>query len=131
MDDDRHQAAALASLLQLEGIAATSEHVAAAALARSMIEPPDAMVLNVKMPGVSGTELLAALRVRHPDLPVLLWTGYDVQDPRLAAALASGCVGYLAKPVQLPALIEVLTRLYDERGRPPGVTPAGRADRRA
>lgn len=130
MDDDPHQAAALASLLRLEGIAATSEHVAEAALARSMIEPPDAAVLNVKMPGVSGIELLALLRARHPGLPVVLWTGYDAHDPRLATALASDRVGYLAKPVALPRLIEVLARLFEDRGSPADVTPAARADLR-
>ncbi|HEX8111654.1 MAG TPA: response regulator [Kofleriaceae bacterium] len=125
MDDDANQAGALAALLQLDGVAAISEHVAAAALARAMIEPPDAIVLNVKMPGVSGTELLAALRARHPDLPVLLLTGYDMHDPRLAAALASGSVGYLAKPVELPRLVEMLGRLFEQRGIPKPVRPEG------
>jgi DNA-binding NtrC family response regulator len=119
VDDDIHQASALAALLRLEGVAATSEHIAATALARMMVEPPDAVVLNVKMPGVSGTELLAALRVRHPHLPVLLMTGYDAQDPRLAAALATCDVSYLAKPVELPRLFELLAQHLDDRG-PPG-----------
>ena len=69
VDDEPHQGAALAALLRLEGVAAVSEHVAAAALARTMIEPPDAIMLNVKMPGLSGTEVLAAVRARYPDLP--------------------------------------------------------------
>jgi CheY-like chemotaxis protein len=116
VDDDAQQAAALAALLRLEGVAASSEHIAAAALARSLIEPPDAIVLNVKMPGISGTELLAALRARYPDLPVLFLTGYEPHDPRLAAALASGSVGYLAKPVEMPRLIEMLGRLFEARG---------------
>ena len=116
VDDDIHQAAALAALLRLEGVAATSEHVAATALARMMIEPPDAIVLNVKMPGVSGTELLAALRVRHPHLPVLLLTGYDAEDPRLATALATRGVSYVAKPVDLPRLFELLARHLADRG---------------
>lgn len=125
MDDDANQAGALAALLQLEGIAAISEHVAAAALERTMIEPPDAIVLNVKMPGISGTELLAALRTHHPDLPVLLLTGYDMHDPRLAVALASGSVGYLAKPVELPRLVEILGRLFEQRGTPRRARPEG------
>jgi CheY-like chemotaxis protein len=116
VDDDAQQAAALAALLRLEGVAAISEHIAAAALARSLIEPPDAIVLNVKMPVVSGTQLLAALRARYPDLPVLLLTGYEAHDPRLATALASGSVGYLAKPVDMPRLIEMLGQLFEARG---------------
>lgn len=124
IDDDASQASALALLLRLEGLAATSEDVPATALARMMVEPPDAVVLNVKMPGLSGPELLAAVRSRHPALPVLLVTGYDVHDPRLAAALASSGVSYLAKPVDLPGLIEQLRRLLDDR-EPVVVASAG------
>jgi CheY-like chemotaxis protein len=121
VDDDAQQAGALATLLRLEGVAAISEHIAAAALAHSLIEPPDAIVLNVKMPGISGTELLAALRAHHPDLPVLFLTGYDAHDPRLATALASSNVGYLAKPVDIPKLIDMLGRLFEAGG--PGNSP--------
>lgn len=123
VDDDARQAAALASLLQIEGVAATSEDVAAKALARAMVEPPDAIVLNVKMPGLSGTDLLAALHARHPALPVLFLTGYEADDPRLAAALTSRRVSYLAKPAHLPRLLELLARLLDAP-EPPMPCPA-------
>jgi DNA-binding NtrC family response regulator len=118
VDDDVHQASALAALLRLEGVVATSEHVAETALARMMIEPPDAIVLNVKMPGLSGTELLAALRVRHPHLPVLLMTGYEAHDPRLATALATRGVSYVGKPVELSRLCELLALHLGDRGLP-------------
>lgn len=114
IDDDASQATTLALLLRLEGVAATAEDVGATALARMMVEPPDAVVLNVKMPGLSGPELLAALRSRYPSLPAMLLTGYEAHDPRLATALASSGVSYLAKPVDLPRLIEQLARLLSD-----------------
>jgi DNA-binding NtrC family response regulator len=125
VDDERHQAAALAALLRLEGVAAMSEHVATAALARALIEPPDAIVLNVKMPGLSGTELLAAVRERYPDLPILLVTGYDAQDPRLVRALTARRVWYLAKPVALPSVIEMLAGAFADHGSPEAVPRSG------
>jgi CheY-like chemotaxis protein len=115
VDDDPHQAVALATLLCSEGIVATSECVPAAALARMEADPPDAIVLDVKMPGLSGTELLAGLRAHHPDLPALLLTGYEWYHPQLAVAMASNHVAHFAKPVDLPKLIETLARLVEDR----------------
>lgn len=115
IDDDVTQASALALLLQLEGVAASSEDVATRALARMMIEPPDAIVLNVKMPGLSGPQLLSVLRSHYPTLPALLVTGYDIHAPELGTVMASGGVSYLAKPVNLPMLLEQLALLLEER----------------
>lgn len=119
VDDDPHQAVALAMLLCSEGIVASSECVPAAALARMEAQPPDAIVLDIKMPGLSGTELLTALRARHPDLPALLLTGYEWYHPKLAIAMASSHVAHFAKPVDLPKLIEALARLVGDREMAP------------
>jgi two-component system phosphate regulon response regulator PhoB len=61
--------------------------------------PPDAVVLDWMLPGMSGIDALRELR-RHPEtaaLPVVMATACGSSD-RVAAALASGAQGYLVKP---------------------------------
>ncbi len=111
VDDDAAQASALATLLRFEGIVATHENVAAAALARLLVDPSDAVVIDVKMPGLSGTDLLVKLRAKHPTLPAVLLTGYAEHDPRVGGALDLGNVAYLAKPVELQDLLDALLKL--------------------
>lgn len=114
VDDEIDQAAALAALLRLEGIAATDEHVASTALTRFSREPPDAIVIDVKMPGLSGAELLSALRASHPALPAVVLTGFEPDDLRVQRALDSGRVSYLRKPLDLVELLEALSQLLDD-----------------
>ena len=56
-------------------------------------EVPDVVVLDISMPGIGGLQALAQIKECHPDLPVILFTGFDedcVRDQR--AALATACV---------------------------------------
>lgn len=111
IDDDGEQADALALLLRMEGLKASSEVVPAAALARTISDPPDAIIVNVKMPGLAGTELLVAVRQHHPDLPALLMTGFEPHDQRLEPVLRWDRVSYLAKPVGMVEVLDALARV--------------------
>jgi len=66
-------------------------------------ESPDLVLLDVRLPGLSGIETLNRIRESSPDLPVLLITAFA--DLRQAvAAMKGGAVDYLAKPVDLDEL---------------------------
>jgi CheY-like chemotaxis protein len=101
VDDEEELANMLADILRLDG-----GHVlevmtdARAALARLATDPPDLLFTDLGMPGLSGWELAAQARVRHPGLPVILVTGWGHQlDPdRVREA---GVVGVVAKPYRI------------------------------
>jgi DNA-binding NtrC family response regulator len=62
------------------------------------------MLLDVRMPGMSGLEVLAKVKVDLPALPVILLTAYiDVRDA--VAVMKQGALDYLEKPVDLDELI--------------------------
>jgi two-component system NtrC family response regulator/two-component system response regulator HydG len=66
-------------------------------------EEVDAVVSDVRMPGMDGYEFLRAVREEHPNLPFLLVTAYaDVKDA--VAALQEGADDYLTKPVKVQEL---------------------------
>ncbi|HVY25106.1 MAG TPA: EAL domain-containing protein [Polyangiaceae bacterium] len=113
VDDDLAVLKMTCKRLQRRGhrvIACSSGEEALAVLAR---ETFDAMVSDVRMPGMTGMDLLRAVRERDLDLPVLLMTG----DPELdsaSAAVEYGAFQYLTKPVaagQLEAAAERAVRL--------------------
>ena len=78
-------------------------------------EPFDVALLDVNMPGESGIELLAHVRVEHPTLAVLMVTGED--DLGLATtAIELGAYGYMVKPVRAgELLINVANALHRRR----------------
>jgi DNA-binding response OmpR family regulator len=64
----------------------------------------DMVVLDLMLPGVSGMEILARLRVAKPDLPVIVLTAKGEVEDRVAG-LDAGAVDYLVKPFSLSELL--------------------------
>jgi DNA-binding NtrC family response regulator len=71
--------------------------------------PVDLVLCDVKMPGISGLELVRQIREVHPDLPCIVITGYGGAEASLEA-LRAGAYWFLEKPVE-PAHHDVLRRL--------------------
>jgi DNA-binding response OmpR family regulator len=76
----------------------------------------DAVVLDLMLPGRSGLDILADMRQRRIDTPVLLLTARDSLDDRLNG-LNGGADDYLVKPFAFPELLARLRALL-RRGRP-------------
>jgi len=69
---------------------------------------PDVVVLDIKMPGLGGIEVLRRLKTSHPSLPVLLFTAYnDYADE----ARELGADGYLVKSPDLTSLKDAIRKL--------------------
>jgi len=71
-----------------------------AALRRLEGEPPDLLIADLRMPELTGLELIRAGRARHPELCCLLVTGFAT-DEVVAEAFEAGVQDLLQKPVQL------------------------------
>ena len=77
-----------------------------------LLGPFDLLVTDQRMPRLNGLELLGRLRARQNDLPVLVMTGYGLEE---AAAVLGGDVRarLLAKPFTVPTLVEAITGLVN------------------
>jgi CheY-like chemotaxis protein len=73
---------------------------ASQALASVVQKSPDAILLDVRMPGVDGLGLLKSLRGMGVETPIFVMTGYDSTQVALEA-LENGATGYLPKPFDL------------------------------
>lgn len=73
--------------------------------------PIDVVVLDVRMPGMSGTDALREIKARLPSVEVLMLTGHAQLDVALAG-MELGAFDYLLKPVDLDALLYRLQDAY-------------------
>ena len=103
VDDDPRNVKLLVDLLTAEGYAVTSAGSGEDALAR---EPPDLMLLDVVMPGLSGYEVCRAIRAdpRTAILPVVMVTAADPAEERIRG-LEAGADDFLSKPVDPEELL--------------------------
>jgi two-component system, OmpR family, response regulator MprA len=109
VDDERAVRESLRRALQLEGYEVELAAGGAEALRRLAIpqDEPDAVVLDVLMPGIDGLEVCRRLRRRGRTVPVLMLTARDEVESRVAG-LDAGADDYVVKPF---ALEELLARL--------------------
>ncbi len=119
VDDDPGQRSLLDDALTRAGYAtilcATGEEAVEAAGRCSL------MLLDVRLPGISGMEALERIFAVHPDLPVILLTAYiDVRDA--VQAIKAGAGDYLEKPIDLDELIALVDDTLEQPARttPPG-----------
>ncbi|HEY3110818.1 MAG TPA: response regulator [Chloroflexota bacterium] len=73
-------------------------------------EHPDAVLLDVMMPGVDGLTALAEIRTLDPDARVAMLTGAR-DEATLRRAVALGARDYLAKPIEVSRLVQAVERL--------------------
>jgi len=113
VDDDPAIRTSLAEALGEEGYEVRSAEDADRALA-SLQPVPELVLSDVRMPGMSGLELLRLLRERAPELDVVLMTAYD-DMPTVVAAMSAGAVDFLVKPLELRQLMTVVGRVFADR----------------
>lgn len=107
VDDDEPFRDRLARALGERGFAVTTAASFDDALAKAN-EAPEYAVLDLRMPGKSGLELLKVLRERDPNTKVLMLTGYG-SIPTAVEATKAGAVGYLSKPADADDVVKALT----------------------
>ncbi len=122
VDDDARLRALLSRYLAEQGFRVTTAETAA--LARDSLRSlqPDALVLDVTMPGESGLELTQALRIARLTTPVLLLTALGAPEDRIAG-FEAGADDYLGKPFEPRELVLRLRAML--RRSTPIPAPAG------
>ncbi|MFZ6046328.1 sigma-54-dependent response regulator transcription factor FleR [Pseudomonas sp. CR3202] len=109
VEDDRALREALADTLLIGGYDFRAVDCAEAALVALGEESFGLMVSDVNMPGMDGHQLLAIVRQRHPQLPVLLMTAYGAVE-RAVEAMRQGAADYLVKPFEPNTLLDLVAR---------------------
>lgn len=109
VEDDASLREALVDTLELAGADVVQAESGEQALELLAADHVDMAVSDVNMGGMDGHELLAALRKRFPQLPVLLITAYG-SIAKSVEAMRAGAVDYLVKPFKPQLLVETIAR---------------------
>ena len=116
VDDETRFLKAIARRLKLRGLDVRTASNGPDALDLARREAFEVALLDLKMPGMDGAQLLQALKRLDPLLEVVILTGHGSQ--RGAAELSAlGAFGYLPKPYELNRLTGVLAAAFAERQR--------------
>jgi two-component system, OmpR family, response regulator len=115
VDDEPVLAEMITMALRYEGWDVTAASDGASAVAAARDARPDAVVLDVMLPDMSGLEVLGKLRDHLPGLPVLLLTARDAVEDRIAG-LSAGGDDYVTKPFSLEEVVLRLRGLLRRNG---------------
>jgi two-component system response regulator PrrA len=96
----------VARMIEELGYSAVTARDGAAALALVDNRPFDVVLVDLTMPTMSGAEVIAGVRARRPDIPIVLCSGFDRSGGGPVAADA-----YLPKPFRIEALERTLAKL--------------------
>jgi len=114
VDDETAILETLQILLRREGFTVTATQSGREALELLDEFRPDVVVSDIRMPGVSGLDLLAAIRERDPDLPVILMTAQASLQSAMQA-VNQGAFYYLQKPFGNDELVALCRRASETR----------------
>jgi two-component system response regulator RegA len=104
VDDDERLRERLARALRRRGFACRTAADGPEALAAVSADPPDRIILDLRMPGASGLEVLRALRALHPEVAVVMVTGYG-SIATAVDAMGLGAVNYVPKPADADEIL--------------------------
>ena len=107
IDDDRSVRRSLERLLMSAGYEVVACASAEEFLGLSDLPHPSCLLTDVRMPGMTGLDLLEAIRIRGGDLPVILSSG-DLDAATAAYARANGATRFLLKPFSSAHLFAAL-----------------------
>jgi two-component system nitrogen regulation response regulator GlnG len=115
VDDDPQLRQSFEKLLLEEGHTVLKAPNGEAALALVRQDPPELVVMDIRMPGMSGLEAFQAMHAMEPKLPVIIMTAFGTTETAIEATKL-GAYDYILKPFEIPDILAIITQAL-EAGR--------------
>jgi len=109
VDDEVEFASALAERLQMRNYDAQAVYSAEDAITVARSNPPEVMLLDLKMPVMSGLEVLKYVKQYIPSIEVIMLTGHGAVDEGVVG-VKEGAVDYAMKPIDIKELIDKIEK---------------------
>jgi CheY-like chemotaxis protein len=113
VDDEREFVQTLSERLLMRDMGSTVAYDGESALAMVREEEPEVMILDLKMPGIDGIEVLRRVKASRPDIEVIILTGHGSEADR-KTCMDLGAFAYLHKPVNIDQLSETLKQANEK-----------------
>src|SRR5436309_11495904 len=112
IEDDASIVGGLKKELQVEGYEVAVAERGDNGLAQAKEQPFDVVITDLKMPGLSGLELVKQLHATKPKLPIILMTAHGTTETAIEATKL-GAYDYLLKPFEMPQMLELVRQAAD------------------
>ena len=111
IDDEAALGENIQRMLRLPGVSVSIFVNPIEGLAECLANPPDLVLLDVRMPGMSGEEVFARLHEAQPGLPIVFLTAFGSVEGAVLA-MRNGAFDYLQKPFKREELLLVVKRAF-------------------
>ncbi len=115
VDDDESVRESIQSLLRSVGFAVKVFASAEEFLKSDCLRDTCCLILDVRMPGMSGIELHHRLVASHSEVPVIFITAHGSDKETRSRAIRDGAVDYLSKPFSEDALLKAVRKALDQK----------------
>jgi DNA-binding NtrC family response regulator len=116
VDDEERYLSTTSRLLERRGYEAVTATSGAEALEKLGCSSIHVVILDVKMPGMDGMEILRAIKRDFPLVEIIMLTGHGTLESA-ADGLKSGATDYLVKPADVDELIRKVEEAFEKRLR--------------
>jgi two-component system response regulator CpxR len=113
VDDEREFVQTLSERLLMRDMGSAVAYDGESALSMIREDEPEVMILDLKMPGIDGIEVLRRVKQTRPEIEVIILTGHGSEEDR-ATCLKLGAFAYLQKPVDIDRLTETLKQANEK-----------------
>lgn len=114
VDDEQAFANTLAQRLKMRDLKVGTAYDGEEALSKVKEEEPDVMVLDLKMPGMHGMEVLQEIKKAYPNMQVIVLTGHGTEKDEEEAKRLGG-FDFLKKPADIDHLEHKIRRAFQEK----------------
>ena len=113
VDDEREFVQTLSERLIMRDMGSVVTYDGESALNLVSEDEPEVMILDLKMPGINGIEVLKRVKKSNPDVEVIILTGHGTESDR-KLCMELGAFAYLQKPVDIEVLSDNLKKANDK-----------------
>lgn len=116
VDEEEPITRLLSIALGLEGWSVLRFATGTDAVTAAIADPPDAILLDMMLPDISGVEVVTKIRAAGVETPILLLTGRSSLDDRMAA-FGAGADDYITKPFALDEVVKTVRATFRRQGK--------------
>ncbi len=115
VDDDKRIVKTTCDILKIKGHDPIPAYTGEEGVEKVKAEKPDCVLMDIKMPGISGVEAMKRMKEIAPALPIVLVTAYATED-LMDEAKKAGAYAILSKPLNFQMILSFLALLSKEEG---------------
>lgn len=113
VDDEREFVQTLSERLQMRDMGSAVAYDGKSALDLVRDDEPEVMIIDLKMPGIDGMEILKEVKQTRPEIEVIVLTGHGSEKDR-KKCMDLGAFAYMQKPVDINLLSETLKKAHEK-----------------